>query len=98
LREGGTLASNQIMKLAVKVVPRSSREGIAGWLGDELKVRVRQMPEAGQANEAVRRLFSKTLATPLKNVRIVSGRSSPHKTIEIVGVEEAEVRRRLSVP
>jgi uncharacterized protein (TIGR00251 family) len=84
------------MKLAIKVVPGSSREGIAGWLGGELKVRVRQAPEAGKANEAVRRLLSKTLATPLDKIRIVSGRSSPHKTIEIAGLEEAEVRRRLN--
>ena len=85
------------MKLAVKVVPGSSREGVAGWLGDELKVRVRQVPEAGKANDAVRRLLAKILATPLDRVRIVSGKSSPHKTVEIVGLEEAEVRRRLNV-
>ena len=33
---------------------------------------------------------------PLDKIRIVSGRSSPHKTIEIAGLEEAEVRRRLN--
>ena len=86
------------MKLAIKAVPGSSREGIAGWLGDELKVRVRQLPEAGKANDAVKRLLSKTLATPLDDVRIVSGKSSPHKTVEISGMEEAEVRRRLRAP
>ena len=84
------------MKLAVKVVPGSSREGVAGWVGYELKVHVRQVPEAGKANEAVRRLLAKTLATPLDDVRIVSGKSSPHKTVEIAGLEEAEVRRRLN--
>ena len=84
------------MKLPVKVVPGSSREGIAGWLGDELKIRVRQAPEAGKANEAVRRLLSQTLGAPLDTIRIVSGKSSPHKTIEIAGLEEDEVRRRLN--
>lgn len=84
------------MKLPIKVVPGSSREGIAGWLGDELKIRVRQVPEAGKANDAVRRLLSQMLATPLDNIRIVAGKSSPHKTIEIVGLAEGEVRRRLS--
>ncbi len=84
------------MKLAIKVVPGSSREGIAGWLGDELKIRVRQAPEAGKANEAVRRLLSQTLAMPLVHIHIVSGKSSPHKTVEIVGLEEGEARRRLS--
>jgi len=83
------------VKLAIKVVPGSSREGVAGWLGDELKVRVRQVPEAGKANEAVRRLLSKTLDLPLENVRIVAGTASPRKTIEISGLEESAIRSRL---
>ena len=85
------------MKLAIKVVPGSSRDGIVGWLGDELKVRVRQVPEAGKANQAVRRLLSAALDVPLNEVQIVAGKASPRKTIEIVGLDEAEVRRRLAV-
>ncbi len=84
------------MKLAIKVVPGSSREGVAGWLGDALKVRVRQVPEAGKANQAVRRLLSAALDVPLDKVQIVAGKSSPHKTIEIFGLDETEVRRRLA--
>ena len=84
------------MKLTVKVVPGSSQELIAGWLGDELKIRVRQVPENGKANEAVRRLLSKTLDLPLDDIRIVSGMASPHKTIEILGMDEAAVHRIIS--
>jgi uncharacterized protein (TIGR00251 family) len=84
------------MKLAVKVVPGSSQERIAGWLGDELKIRVRQVPERGKANEAVRRLLSKALDLPVGNIRIVSGIASPHKTIEILGLDAAAVHEKLS--
>lgn len=84
------------MKLAVKVVPGSSREGIAGWLGDELKIRVRQIPEHGKANDAVRRLLSNTLDLPLGNIRIHSGTASAHKTIEILGMDEAAVHQKVS--
>ena len=83
------------MKLAVKIVPGSSREGIAGWLGDELKIRIRQVPEAGKANEAVRRLLATTLQVPLSQVRIVSGSTSPHKTITIADADEATILRKL---
>lgn len=83
------------MKLAVKIVPGSSREGIAGWLGHELKIRVRQAPEAGRANEAVRKLIAKTLELPLDQVQILAGSSSPHKTMEISGVSEATVLQKL---
>ena len=85
------------MKLAVKVVPGSSQERIAGWLGDELKIRVRQVPEGGKANQAVRRLLSKTLGLPLDSIRIVAGAASPRKTIEISGLDEAAVRDKISV-
>jgi len=85
------------MKLSIKVVPGSSREGIAGWLGDELKIRVRQVAEAGRANEAVRKLIAMTLEVPLDRIRIVAGASSPHKTLEISGVSEAAVREKLPV-
>jgi len=84
------------MKLAVKVVPGSSQERIAGWLGGELKIRVRQAPENGKANEAVRRLLSKTLALPLDRIRIVSGTASPHKTIEIIGMDATAFYQKLS--
>lgn len=83
------------MKLSVKVVPGSTREGIAGWLGDELKIRVRQVPEAGRANEAVRRLIARTLEISLDQIQIVAGASSPHKTIEINGVSEPAVLGKL---
>ncbi len=84
------------MKLAVKVVPGSSQERIAGWLGEELKIRVRQVPEHGKANEAVRRLLSKALGLQLGNIRIVSGTASSHKTIEILGMDEAAVHQIIS--
>jgi uncharacterized protein YggU (UPF0235/DUF167 family) len=83
------------MKLAVKVVPGSSQEGIAGWLGDELKIRVRQVPEGGKANQAVRRLLSRTLDLPLSSIRIVAGAASPRKTIEITGLDEIAVRNKI---
>jgi len=85
------------MRLAVKVVPGSSREGIAGWLGDELKVRVRRAPEAGKANLAVIQLLAKVLQLPENQIRIVAGGASPHKIIEISGLEEPIARQRLAV-
>jgi uncharacterized protein (TIGR00251 family) len=84
------------MKLAVKVVAGSSQEGITGWLGDELKIRVRQVAEHGKANAAVRRLLSKPLDLSAGDIRIVSGGASPHKVIEILGLDEATVIERLS--
>jgi uncharacterized protein YggU (UPF0235/DUF167 family) len=83
-------------KLPIKVVPGSSRSGIAGWLGDTLRVRVTAPPERGKANAAVESLLSDVLGLPGGGARIISGGSSPRKLVEIVGVSEAAARRKLS--
>jgi uncharacterized protein len=84
------------VKLAVKVVAGASRSGIAGWLGDTLRVRVSAPPERGKANAAVEALLSEALDIAAGGAKIVSGRTSPRKVVEIVGLSEAEIRRRLS--
>ena len=75
--------------LRVKVVPGSSREAIAGRLGDRLKVRVSAPPEAGAANQAVCRLIAEALGVRARDVRITTGQTRPEKTLEIDGVDQA---------
>jgi uncharacterized protein len=82
-------------RLAVKVVPAASRSGIAGWLGDTLKVRVTAPAEQGKANAAVEVLLAEALGLPRDRVRIASGTASPRKVVEIAGLSESEVRSRL---
>ncbi len=84
------------IRLAIKVVPGSSRDGVVGWLGETLKVRVKAPAERGRANAAVERTLAAALALPEDRARIVAGRSSPRKVVEISGLSEAEVRERLS--
>lgn len=77
------------------MVPGASRDGIAGWLGDALKVRVAAPPEKGKANAAVEGLIAAALGLPREYVRIVGGHGSARKVVEIDRLDEAEVRRRL---
>ena len=83
-------------RLPIKVVPGSSRSGVAGWLGDTLRVRVTAPAERGKANAAVESLLSEVLGLPSGAARIVAGGSSPRKIVEIVGLSESEARRRLN--
>ena len=83
------------MRLAVKVVPKSSRDELVGWIGDALKVRVTAPPERGRANVAVQALLARSLDLPTDCVRLVAGANSPRKVFEVEGLDEVEVRRRL---
>ncbi len=84
------------MKLPVKVVPGSSRNAIDGWLGEALKVRVTAPAERGRANAAVEKLVADALGVPRRLARVVTGGTSARKIVQIDGLSESEVHRRLS--
>ena len=86
------------MKLKIKVIPSSSKDCIAGWLQDTLKVKVKAPPEKGKANKAVIKLLEKSLALPKGSVNITSGSTSCHKIIEIDSNDEALINKKLDDP
>ena len=83
-------------RLQVKVVPGASREGVSGWLGDRLKVHVRQPPEKGRATAAVARVLAAALGVESAAVTLVNGASTPLKTFEIEGLDDATIRERIA--
>jgi uncharacterized protein (TIGR00251 family) len=82
------------MIVRLKVVPSSSRDQIVGWLGDALKIKVAAPPEKGQANQAVIHLLARTMGVDPASIRVTAGESSPHKIVEIKGVESWDFERR----
>lgn len=82
------------MRLALKVVPKSSRNRIVGWIGDRLKVTVTAPPERGKANAAVIGLLAEILELPRSAIRIVSGEGSPLKEIEFLGGDASKLPLR----
>ena len=84
------------IKLRLKVIPRSSRSGVVGWLGDTLKVRVTAPAERGKANAAVEVTVAEALGVSSACVRVVAGNTSARKIVEVSGLSEAEVYRRLA--
>jgi len=82
--------------LKVQVHPGARREALRGWRADgALKVDVTAAPEGGHANAAVRALLAGTLALPKREVAVVRGQSSRAKLVEVQGLDEDEVRRRI---
>jgi uncharacterized protein (TIGR00251 family) len=88
--------AGQTIQLPVKVVPASSRTCIAGWLGEALKIKVTAPAEGGKANAAVEATLAEALGVPSSSVRVIRGWTSPRKIVDIVGLSESEVYRRLS--
>ena len=74
--------------ILIKVVPGTRNNEIIGLIGERLKVRVSAPPEDGKANMAVCLLIAKTLGIKKNTVSIVSGKSSPLKTVAILGINK----------
>ncbi len=80
------------------MTPKSRANAVeAARSGGESRIRVRvtAAPEDGKANDAVVALLAERLGVPRRAVRVAGGASSRVKWIEVEGLEEAELWRRL---
>jgi len=72
------------MRITLKVVPRSRREGVEGPLADgTYKVHVHAPPVDGAANEAVIEALAEHFHTSKSRVKIVKGETNRNKVAEI---------------
>ncbi len=76
----------------LKVVPRASRDRIAGELGGALKVTVAAAPEKGKANRAVVRLLAGALGLHANQIEVIRGTTSANKSVLIRGGDERAVQ------
>lgn len=84
--------------LEVWVTPRAAGDELAGWQGAALRVRLRAPPLDGRANAALCQFLAQALGVPASSIALLSGAAGRRKRLRIDGLEEAEVRRRLSWP
>jgi uncharacterized protein (TIGR00251 family) len=82
--------------LSLKVTPSASRDAVVGWQGDVLRVHVRAPAQRGKANDAVLRLLAAALDIDRRRLRIVRGETSRQKVLSVDGLNEAELRARLT--
>jgi len=83
--------------LKVRVSPKALKGEVVGWMDDGvLKVRVVAAPEAGRANIELLRLVAAEMDIPVRNVILTGGSGSTNKFLKIVGLDENDVKRRLS--
>lgn len=72
------------LTIRVKAVPGSSRDRIAGPLGDRLKVCVAAPPEGGRANEAIASVLARALGVAQRSVVLRSGATTPLKEFAVL--------------
>ena len=82
--------------LAVRVVPRSSQNEIAGIMSDgSIKIRLTAPPVEGKANQALVEFLSGVLDVPRSKIDIVAGLNSREKLISILGLDAETVQERI---
>jgi len=84
------------VQFAVKAVPGSARDRIAGQYGSALKIAVTAPPEQGRANRRILLLLAQALGVPLRAVQLLRGNSSAHKQVRVAGVSAAQLLQRLA--
>ena len=84
------------MILPIRVIPRASKNAIAGKRGDAILVRLAAPPVEGAANDALIDFLAKSLGRPRRDIVIVSGHKSRDKRVSVDGMTDAELSSRLS--
>jgi len=79
----------------VRVVPRASKNEVAGQVGEAIKVRLAAPPVEGKANEALIAFLAEKLGVRKSQVEIVAGETSQNKMVCVLGLSPAEVEKRL---
>jgi len=77
--------------LTVRVQPRASRDGVAGAVQGQLKIRLCAPATENRANEALTEFLAAVLKVSKSSVRILSGERARTKRVEIAGVTRQQV-------
>lgn len=84
------------VELKVRVQPRASRSEVVGWRDGVLAVRLTAPPVEGAANRACREFLADVLDVRRGDVELIGGEKSRDKRFRIQGVNDADLRERLS--
>lgn len=74
------------MIIFVKVIAKSSKSEVEGFVENVLKVKVRAPKDKGKANLELIGLLADYYKIPKSNIEIISGKTSPLKKIRITPI------------
>ena len=83
--------------LSVRVVPRSAKEGVAGFAEGVVRIRLNAPPVEGRANEALVRFLAGALGVSKGRIAIVAGETGRNKIVRVDGITRSEALDALGV-
>jgi uncharacterized protein len=83
-------------KINVKVVTNSKQNKIiTNSVGNQMKIKIKAKPINGKANDYLIKYLSKRLVITQKDIKIVRGLFSAHKTIEVSNLDLESIKNRI---
>lgn len=83
-------------RITVKVQPRAKATRVAGRMEQAYRLQVAAPPVDGKANEECIAFLAELAGVAKSRVRIVSGLASRMKVVEIDGITQQEMERRMN--
>ncbi|MGE5405524.1 MAG: DUF167 domain-containing protein [Candidatus Saccharibacteria bacterium] len=74
------------IRIEIKVIPRSSRNQLAGFQDGALKVKLTAPPVEGEANQALIAYLADVFKVSKRDVTIIRGETARNKLVEVCGV------------
>ena len=81
--------------LRLKIKPRSRKTRLERLADGSLCLKIRAVPQKGQANKEIIAFMSEMLKIPKQAITIRSGLTSPLKILSFSGLSEEDLMRRL---
>ncbi|MCC7180650.1 MAG: DUF167 domain-containing protein [Acidobacteria bacterium] len=84
-------------ELAVRVIPRASKAGVAGTRDNAILVRLGAAPVEGAANAELIDTLARALGVPRRAITITAGASSRSKRVRVEGLSRDAALQKLGL-
>jgi len=84
-------------ELAVRVIPRASKAGVAGTRDNAILVRLGAAPVEGAANAELIDTLARALGLPRRAITITAGASSRSKRVRVEGLSRDAALQKLGL-
>jgi uncharacterized protein (TIGR00251 family) len=84
-----------LIRLKVRVIPNARKNEVAGFTGDEIRLKIKAPAVEGKANAALIEYLTELTDVPRSKIQIKAGEKARIKVVELEGPSPEEVRARI---